>query len=80
MKVDIFIATGIACSKREPSKMFCKLFVFIPMIMVSSMAFAVNPEGNSMSLDRMINGALIDGLCDILSYVSTPSALTNANP
>ncbi len=72
MKDDSIMATGIACSKREPSKMLCKLFAIITMMMVSSMAFAVNPEDDSMNLDRMASGAIVDGLCGTLSYASSP--------
>ncbi|MEP8849150.1 hypothetical protein ABKU49_05415 [Enterobacter hormaechei] len=72
MKDDSIMATGIVCSKREPSKMLCKLFAIITMMMASSMAFAVSLEDDSMSLDRMLSGALVDGLCGTLSYASSP--------
>lgn len=75
MEDDNIMATGIAFSKREPSMMFCKLFAIIPMMMVSSMAFAVIPEGDSMNLDRMVSGAMIDGLCGTLSYASSPLSI-----
>jgi hypothetical protein len=72
LKEDSIMATDIASSKRESSKMLCRLFAIIPLMIVSSMAFEVNAEDDSMSLDRMVTGALVDGLCGTLSYASSP--------
>lgn len=72
MKEDCIMATDIASRKRESSKMLCRLFAIIPLMMVSSMAFEVSAEDDSMSLDRMFTGALVDGLCGTLSYASSP--------
>lgn len=72
MKEDSIMATDIASIKRESSKMLCRLFTIIPLMMVSSMAFEVNAEDDSMSLERMVTGALVDGLCGTLSYASSP--------
>lgn len=69
------LPTGVAFRKRKPLKAFCKLLTFIPLIFVSSMAVAVSPERDSMSLERMMIGALIDGFCHTLSDATGPLSL-----